>query len=87
VIYGGCYVTSRAMRREREDALKRSTPFNGRIVNITRRKYNSNAYTWREWNKSHIIGEGGREIAFHVARHKYFFFRGTSCLVNELSNL
>jgi len=47
------------MRRERKDAIKRSTDFNDRIANISRIKYNSNACTWREWNISYGMGVRG----------------------------
>jgi hypothetical protein len=49
------------MRGEREDAIKSSTDFNDRIVYNTRIKYNSNAYTWREWNKTYGMGDRGVE--------------------------
>jgi len=64
VIYGGCYITSRAMRREREDAIKSCTDFNDRIVYVTRIKYNFNAYTWREWDTSYGMGDRGRGEIF-----------------------
>jgi squalene cyclase len=59
--------------------------FNDRIVTITRIKYNSNVYTWREWNKSYGMGDKGWGDSPHVASHNYFCVRGTSYLIKELS--
>jgi hypothetical protein len=46
---------------EREGAIKSNACVNDRIVNMAQIKHDSNACTWREWNKSYGIGDSSPE--------------------------